>query len=301
MNGWKRAIPALLCAFMATACAHGALAEGYTYTVRIYAGAQGSFSGADMLEYSGLSYGDRVTFSADDVTLADGDKYYVRGIRESGRDNNTVGPNSVVVTGDADYVVAYGILGDSVAYTVRYVDESGRELRTHETFYGNIGDKPVAAYRAIDGYSPQYYNITGTLKEDEAENIFTFTYARVPAATTRPEGASPAARAADAAVRATAPPTGEPEPETTAAEKTPPEPSLSPEPSLAPEPQELLDMDTDGPAEEESPGEAPAEAPDEEDPAAPKGRIALFAGAVAAAAGGAAAILALRKRRAGGG
>ncbi len=148
----------------------------YTYTVRFFAGKQGSIEGGEVLTFNDLSYGDRVTFSQRMVSLNDGSKYYVRGIRESGRDNNTVSASSFLVTGDLDYVVAYGMLGSAVAYTVNYVDTAGNALAPSETYYGNVGDKPVVAYLYIDGYEPQAYNLGLTLSENAADNVFTFIY-----------------------------------------------------------------------------------------------------------------------------
>lgn len=155
------------------------LAEGapYTYTVRFYSGQQGTFAdGRQVLVYKDLSYGSIVSFNQGGVVLNDGSKYYVRGIRESGRDNNTVSASSFTVTSDRDYVVAYGLRGDMVAYTVNYVDESGTALAPADTYYGNVGDKPVVAFLYIDGYQPQAYNLTKTLVADESQNVFTFVY-----------------------------------------------------------------------------------------------------------------------------
>ena len=131
----------------------------------------------------------------DDSVWANGSKYYVRGIRESGKDNNTVGLTSFSVTQDQDYVVAYGLLGNAVAYTIRYLDEDGNELAPSETYYGNVGDKPVVAYLYIDGYQPRYYNLTRTLGENAADNVFDFVYTRVVAAQ-EPETPTPAPSAA---------------------------------------------------------------------------------------------------------
>ncbi|MCI8513296.1 MAG: MucBP domain-containing protein [Lachnospiraceae bacterium] len=151
--------------------------EGYTYTIRIYAGQQGTVGGGEVMVYEGLSYEDRVTFHMNEVVLHDGSKYYVRGLRESGRDNNTVMENaSFTVTGDRDYVVAYGLLNDAVAYTIHYEDAEGNTLAPSETYYGNVGDKPVIAYLYIEGYEPQAYNLTKTLDANAAENVFTFVY-----------------------------------------------------------------------------------------------------------------------------
>lgn len=151
----------------------------YNYTVRIYAGQQGTISGGEYVEYPGLNYGDRVNFNLRDVQLKDGSKYYVKGIRPAGRDNNTVGMTSFPVQGDADWVIAYGLLTDAVMYTIEYVDTAGNELAPSEHYYGNVGDKPVIAFLYIEGYRPNAYNLTGTLQADASKNIFRFVYTRI--------------------------------------------------------------------------------------------------------------------------
>lgn len=159
----------------------------YTYTVRIYSGQQGTIQGGDVMTYSNLPYGTRINFNNGLVSLNDNAKYYVKGIRESGKDNDTVdtagrGAASFLVTCDQDFVVAYAMLGNAVAYTVNYQDAEGNELAPSETYYGNIGDKPVIAYLYIEGYQPQAYNLTKTLSENAAENVFTFRYSSIGAA-----------------------------------------------------------------------------------------------------------------------
>ena len=171
--------------------------KSYTYTVTLYAGNQGSFAGADgvsvsgsgqvsyadgnQIQITGLKYGDRLTVSAVSgmVALHEESKYYVKGIRESGKDNNTVGNPSFAVDSDREYVVAYGIRGNMVSYQVHYVDGQGNELYAPQTFYGAVGDRPVVAFQYIDGYQPQAYNLTGTLGSNEADNIFTFVYSPI--------------------------------------------------------------------------------------------------------------------------
>ena len=101
----------------------------------------------------------------------------MKGVRLSGRDNeDAVDSPAFNVTGDADYVVAYGIKGDQVGYTVNYQDEAGNVLAPSSTFYGNIGDKPVVAYKYIENYVPQALAMTKTLSDNEADNVFTFVY-----------------------------------------------------------------------------------------------------------------------------
>ena len=180
----------------------GCRAAGYTYTVTFYPGNHGAFQGTGGLSVaggspsveasieggairvSGLQSGDIVSFDAampGAVGLEEGSRYYVKGIRLSGHDNNTVDTAAFRVEGDRDYVVAYGIRGDMTGYTVNYQDESGNALAPSRSYYGNVGDKPVVAFLYVEGYEPMAYNLTKTLVSNEAENVFTFVYRRTPA------------------------------------------------------------------------------------------------------------------------
>ncbi len=174
--------------------------ESYTYQIRFLSGAQGEFNrsgnltnngtqspkyeSGECLVFENLQPGQRVSFSNGMITLKDSGKYYVKGIRESGKDNNTVYYSAFIVEGDKDYVVAYGILGDAVAYTINYEDENGNQLAPSETYYGNVGDRPVVSYLYIEGYEPQAYNLIGRLSENAADNVFTFVYRRATGGTT---------------------------------------------------------------------------------------------------------------------
>lgn len=175
--------------------------EAYTdqYTIRIFPGQQGKFAegteglnGEGVLEFQrDYNCGEIISFNPNSIQLLKdengGDsKYYVMGIRESGKDNNTVqsvayigGKGTFAVTQDRDYVVAYGVRGNGTYYTIRYVNGAGTQLLEEDRYYGNVGDKPVVAYRYIDGYQPQAYNLTKTLEKDETQNIFTFVYSPV--------------------------------------------------------------------------------------------------------------------------
>ncbi len=165
----------------------------YTYTIRIYSGQQGTINGSDVIVYSGLQYGERFSFNQKLVKLNDDSKYYIKGIRESGKEQIA----SFIVEGDQDYVVNYGLLNDAVAYTIHYVDAAGNALAPSETYYGNVGDKPVIAYQYMENYQPQAYNLTKTLTANAAENVFTFVYTPVPAGGT-PGGTTPGGADADA-------------------------------------------------------------------------------------------------------
>ncbi len=126
------------------------------------------------LEISGLSYGDYVNiFDAVKTIDCSATRYYEKGVRFAGSDAITV--ENFQVVGDADYVAAYGVLNDPVAYTVRYVDQNGNTLSAEAKYYGNAGDKIIVASRQIDGYLPDANNKSMTLSK-ETENVFTFVY-----------------------------------------------------------------------------------------------------------------------------
>ncbi len=196
MKMWKKFMTLVFaCVLLLSfrACDVLAAEQSYTYRVTIYAGIQGTFSGAeglvlsnkeavvtqeeDKIIISGLQYGDEVAYTAQaDVKLDSTSKYYVQGMRLSGRDNDTVAASAFIVREDIDYVVAYGIKGNQVSYTVNYYDEHGNAMLPSETFYGNVGDKPVIACKYIEGYMPQASGLTKTLQENAAENVLTFEY-----------------------------------------------------------------------------------------------------------------------------
>ena len=204
-RAWKMFAGAVcLCAFLAFGKTESR-AEEYAYTITFYPGNHGSFQGTEQVSVdnsgsgssydisgdgtsvrvTGLAAGDIVSFDAameGAVKQEEGSRYYVKGIRVSGRDNSTVDTAAFSVEGDRDYVVAYGIKGDQTSYVVNYQDGNGNTLAPSRTYYGNVGDKPVVAFLYIEGYQPQAYNLTKTLSKNTAENVFTFVYNARPAA-----------------------------------------------------------------------------------------------------------------------
>ena len=187
MKKWKRLLVSLLTVSMTLgASTMSVMADDttpYTYKVTLSAGNKGTINGQNKIEQADIASGSTVTFNLNDIQVTD-DKYYVKGIRLSGRDNDeTLAAPSFTVDKDADYVVAYGIKGNMVAYTVNYQDASGKSLAESQTFYGNVGDKPVVAYRYVENYIPDALALTKTLSDNESENVFTFTY--TPGATDR--------------------------------------------------------------------------------------------------------------------
>lgn len=174
-------------------------ADGYTYTVKVYAGDPkiGALTGGgvtatggsvsrsgDCIVVSGLKYGDTVYIRAQDAVKAVDDRYYVRGIAQAGREESEQkGEGTFEVRGNRDFVAAYGIKGDMVAYTVQYVDTAGNALLDSDTYYGNPGERQYVSSRYVDGYLPQAWNLVKTLSANESENVFTFTYTAAAAGT----------------------------------------------------------------------------------------------------------------------
>ena len=148
----------------------------YGYKVTLYTGNQGTINSQNEMSIN-VSKGQMISLDLSQIELPQDSKYYVKGIRLGGHDSvDNLDPATFVVNGDLDYVVVYGVKGNQVAYTIRYVDENGKQLSEDTVLYGNVGDKPVVAYKYIDSYIPQSYALTKTLVENEKENVFTFTY-----------------------------------------------------------------------------------------------------------------------------
>lgn len=198
---WFRSVRAGFAALLILTLAGGRTAvlaaeEAYTYTVRLYAGNQGALTGEgieirsetaeivfekDSLMIRGLSYGDMVFIRPQDAAQASDARYYVRGVRRSGRDNSESEAPAFYVACDRDYVVAYGVSGDKAAYIVNYVDAAGRAIQESEVYYGNIGERQYVSSRYIEGYQPQVLNLVKTLSGNAAEDVFTFVYLPVTA------------------------------------------------------------------------------------------------------------------------
>ena len=165
----------------------------YTYTVRLYAGNQGTLTGegisapegahvamsGDHMLISGLKYGDTVYMDPNEAAKAVDQRYHVKGVRRSGRDNSEATEAAFQVGSDRDYVIAYAVSGDMVKYTVNYQDAAGNNLLPSNTYYGNKGERQYVSAKYVDGYLPQAYNLVMTLSENETENVFNFRYTPV--------------------------------------------------------------------------------------------------------------------------
>lgn len=201
MRKMRKVLTGLAVVAMMVSLVLPAQAENYKYTFRLSPGTQGELDRTGAVEFEGKAAivfkandsnsnnpkGGTVTVTAGGSTTTyavtipesaeDAGKYYVKGIRKSGRDKILA---NETIEKDADYVVAYGVMKNPVQYTVYYRDASGRNLLDPQTFTASVGDKPVVACQDIDGYMPNALNMTGTLKADAASNVFTFVYSVMP-------------------------------------------------------------------------------------------------------------------------
>lgn len=153
--------------------------SAYGYKVTLYTGNKGTIQGNTSLDVQ-VEKGQQISFNLTKIELQKESPYYIKGIRLSGHDSiDTLAPATFDVEADQEYVVVYGVKGQQVAYMIRYVDKQGKELLPQETLYGNVGDKPVIAYKYVEGYLPQTTAFTKTLSDNEKDNVFTFVYNNV--------------------------------------------------------------------------------------------------------------------------
>jgi hypothetical protein len=162
--------------------------EKYEYKVTVYSGTKALFEDGSNSVSVTVDPNGRLDISYDDVNgcvyingqtynlVMDTDsKYSMLGFKKTGYDNNQyVVSYNGSINEDLSYVMTYGVEGSLIKYTVVYKTNDGTVLGTSE-YKGKVGDKPIVAALAFDGYLPDAYNRTRTLKEG-VDNTFTFTY-----------------------------------------------------------------------------------------------------------------------------
>lgn len=146
-----------------------AVADETTYQVRVFAGTKGAVEGQDAVT---IECRRGQPFDLDEIGVeVEADGYYHKGFREAGKDEEFP-YKSFDVDRDIDLVAAYGMQGNMVKLTVHLrewgtkrplVASDGTSEMTYEY---KVGDKPVVAFRHVEGYRPLWRNITGTLTED---------------------------------------------------------------------------------------------------------------------------------------
>ncbi len=160
----------------------------YEYKVTVYSGTKAVFEDGSNSVSVTVDPNNKLEISYDDADgsikvngtsyklVMDADsKYSMLGFKKTGYDNNQyVASYNGSINEDQSYVMTYGVEGSLIRYTVIYKTNDGNELGRSE-YKGKVGDKPIVAALAFDGYLPDAYNRTRTLKEGE-DNTFIFTY-----------------------------------------------------------------------------------------------------------------------------
>ena len=183
----KKLLTSLLVALLLCIVGFGSVSaeENYTYTIEFDNGMYGvitDLNGNPVSEIKDIDPKLGPTFVPSNYRVeVTNPKYYFKGFHISGimdeYDNGVFKPlGTIPVDKDLIIVATYGVSGSLKEYHVRYVDQDGYELLPTDHFYGNVGDKPVVAYRYIAGYTPNTYNYTGTIPADDTVLTFTFVY-----------------------------------------------------------------------------------------------------------------------------
>lgn len=173
MTGTRKLASTLVLAIATVASLAGgtpALADDYSYTVRVFGGNMGTVDGSDVRVIE-CHKGDVVDLTQDVSVEVSDPAYYHKGFRESGQDDE-LRYRVFTVDRDIDIVASYGMSVDMVHVTLRFreygtgkplTDDNGQSEVTYEC---KSGDTPVIAFRHVEGYRPLYRNVTGTVKED---------------------------------------------------------------------------------------------------------------------------------------
>ncbi|MBQ8994414.1 MAG: MucBP domain-containing protein [Oscillospiraceae bacterium] len=180
----KRMFGALLLLILLLSISPCIYAEEYKekFTVTVDGGSHGAFATGDTVvlsyERTGTGLWNSTEFRNNYPITLDSDKYYLKGFHISGHSEDTA---NVTVDRDLMIVDYYGVKGDQVAYYVEYKDRQGNAIADTEELYGNVGDKPVVAFKFIDGYTP-YNTFAFTTSEGLKKGdpiTFTFVYDKV--------------------------------------------------------------------------------------------------------------------------
>ncbi|MBO5514135.1 MAG: hypothetical protein J5961_06075 [Mogibacterium sp.] len=183
--------------------------DSYTYRMKISAGNNGVMKLADGSEAAeSIVYADESgsfpAVSTDSVRTTNS-KYVVVGFKEAGHDEVMSEITAVSsVKSDLNYVAVYGVKGNMVPYTVRYLDrDNDNALMADATYYAPKGSSVMVSFKYVDGYAPTAYNLTKTITGDGSSDVLTFKYYEsdltVAQQTNAANAANPAAPAAVAA------------------------------------------------------------------------------------------------------
>ena len=154
--------------------------KSYSYRMKISAGNNGVIKGSSDKEITFEANADGTFDSFNkDIVESTNSKYVVIGYKEAGHDTviteEEISP--VAVKADVNYVAVYGVKGNMVPYTVRYLSrDDGSTLMADATYYAPKGSSVMVSFKYIDGYAPTAYNLTKTITGDSANDVLDFRY-----------------------------------------------------------------------------------------------------------------------------
>ena len=164
--------------------------DDYDYTVTIFGGLHGTVKSVNPVndQYIDVQTADKIVlkvpkgyrWNPNDFEVTVNDQKYFWGLEFQFAGKEDSPAFDFEVDTDVDIVPIYRTAYNAVEYTVRYLHVGDNaEVYPQQTFYGNVGEKPVIAYKYKEGYIPTAYNETRTIDEDPSKNVFTFYYETV--------------------------------------------------------------------------------------------------------------------------
>lgn len=185
----------IVCLFSALipAAASASGGDEVTYKITVSGGNYGLVSGSKIYEET-VRYGESldiakyISMVSYDTTADPSERYYFKSsFHYSGQTAAVTSGTSV--THDLILVADFGLKGEMRTVTVTYVEKpGGKVLHAPDEILAKVGDTIIIPCRHINGYTPNAYNYTWIVKEDD-NTIPPFYYTLIPPPTTpTPQG-----------------------------------------------------------------------------------------------------------------
>ena len=161
---------------------HGGFTQAYADSLtNTYGAANVAVSAATGSISVRVPEGTKLSAPSGVVIKAGHTNYYFKGVTDAA--GNTYDLDSAGVSGDASYIVSYGVLlqGQTVDYTVVYLDrDTNAEVAPSITGQANVGDRFTMSAPAVANYTAvsasQVLDLTGTAAGSTATLTFYYTF-----------------------------------------------------------------------------------------------------------------------------
>lgn len=191
--GWKKfkVFLTILCIVVLPFDQAFAAEDETSYKVTFRPGSQGWFDNTgdgDISANGSVTYtvsrGTPLASVVPDIVVNEG--YYVK---------NTGELYSGVVESMTEYVVKYGMLVDTIAYEVRYLDMEGNEVARPYIGYTNLGESVSAPAKEIQDYEPDaLWKSIAHVNEEDHTIEFVYKYTKVTETRVTPQTQAPVGR-----------------------------------------------------------------------------------------------------------